>query len=156
MDILSLLSLFWGWRRGFNMTVERNLYVSQIFPNAVAWVRFIVKNSTSIRSPTAKSFSGKQTKNLLFRPAFLCLQNFQDVRTCCLFCPWGQSRGFRPFEVPISVASHICVCLQVPGLCEDLLSSVDQPLKIARDKVVEKDYLLCDYNRDGDSYRSIS
>uniref|UniRef100_A0A671QM65 F-actin-capping protein subunit beta n=1 Tax=Sinocyclocheilus anshuiensis TaxID=1608454 RepID=A0A671QM65_9TELE len=39
-------------------------------------------------------------------------------------------------------------------LCEDLLSSVDQPLKIARDKVVGKDYLLCDYNRDGDSYRS--
>ena len=42
---------------------------------------------------------------------------------------------------------------QVPSLCEDLLSSVDQPLKIARDKTVGKDYLLCDYNRDGDSYR---
>lgn len=42
----------------------------------------------------------------------------------------------------------------VPDLCEDLLSSVDQPLKIARDKQVGKDYLLCDYNRDGDSYRS--
>lgn len=46
------------------------------------------------------------------------------------------------------------LCVQVPSLCEDLLSSVDQPLKIARDKVVGKDYLLCDYNRDGDSYRS--
>jgi len=42
----------------------------------------------------------------------------------------------------------------VPALCEDLLSSVDQPLKIAKDKEVGKDYLLCDYNRDGDSYRS--
>ena len=42
----------------------------------------------------------------------------------------------------------------VPDLCEDLLSSVDQPLKIARDAQVGKDYLLCDYNRDGDSYRS--
>ena len=42
---------------------------------------------------------------------------------------------------------------QVPELCEDLLSSVDQPLKIARDKETSKDYLLCDYNRDGDSYR---
>jgi capping protein beta len=41
-----------------------------------------------------------------------------------------------------------------PDLCEDLLSSVDQPLKIARDKTLGKDYLLCDYNRDGDSYRS--
>ena len=61
--------------------------------------------------------------------------------------------------------------LQVPELCEDLLSSVDQPLKIARDKTVSikshkywfhlisskvgKDYLLCDYNRDGDSYRCV-
>lgn len=43
----------------------------------------------------------------------------------------------------------------VPGLCEDLLSSVDQPLKIAKDKETGKDYLLCDYNRDGDSYRYI-
>ncbi|XP_077510787.1 F-actin-capping protein subunit beta [Amblyomma americanum] len=42
----------------------------------------------------------------------------------------------------------------VPGLCEELLSSVDQPLKIATDKKCNKDYLLCDYNRDGDSYRS--
>ncbi|XP_022085541.1 F-actin-capping protein subunit beta-like [Acanthaster planci] len=42
----------------------------------------------------------------------------------------------------------------VPELCEDLLSSVDQPLKIARDSHAGKDYLLCDYNRDGDSYRS--
>ena len=40
-------------------------------------------------------------------------------------------------------------------MCEDLLSSVDQPLKIARDKQFGKDYLLCDYNRDGDSYRSV-
>jgi len=42
----------------------------------------------------------------------------------------------------------------VPGLCEELLSSIDQPLKVARDPLVGKEYLLCDYNRDGDSYRS--
>lgn len=41
-----------------------------------------------------------------------------------------------------------------PDLCEELLSSVDQPLKIAKDKESGRDYLLCDYNRDGDSYRS--
>lgn len=41
----------------------------------------------------------------------------------------------------------------VPHLCEDLLSSVDQPLKIANDKESGRDYVLCDYNRDGDSYR---
>lgn len=42
----------------------------------------------------------------------------------------------------------------VPSLCEELLSSIDQPLKVARDPIVGKEYLLCDYNRDGDSYRS--
>jgi hypothetical protein len=45
---------------------------------------------------------------------------------------------------------------QCPTLVEDLLSSVDQPLKVARDKETGKDYLLCDYNRDGDSYRSVT
>lgn len=42
----------------------------------------------------------------------------------------------------------------VPDLTEDLLSAVDQPLKIAYDAHAKRDYLLCDYNRDGDSYRS--
>jgi len=42
----------------------------------------------------------------------------------------------------------------VPDLTEELLSAVDQPLKIAHDNAAKRDYLLCDYNRDGDSYRS--
>ncbi|XP_063723845.1 F-actin-capping protein subunit beta-like [Symsagittifera roscoffensis] len=42
----------------------------------------------------------------------------------------------------------------VPELCADLLSSVDQPLKVVRDDGVGKDFLVCDYNRDGDSHRS--
>ncbi|TPX35863.1 hypothetical protein SmJEL517_g01739 [Synchytrium microbalum] len=42
----------------------------------------------------------------------------------------------------------------VPDLTEDLLSAVDQPLKVNRCPGTGKDYLLCDYNRDGDSYRS--
>ncbi|KAH8675553.1 F-actin capping protein [Xylariales sp. PMI_506] len=41
-----------------------------------------------------------------------------------------------------------------PDLTEDLLSSVDQPLTVRRCKQTGRDYLLCDYNRDGDSYRS--
>jgi len=41
-----------------------------------------------------------------------------------------------------------------PDLTEQLLSAVDQPLKIAHDPVAKRDYLLCDYNRDGDSFRS--
>jgi capping protein beta len=41
-----------------------------------------------------------------------------------------------------------------PDLTEDLLSSVDQPLTVRRCRQTGRDYLLCDYNRDGDSYRS--
>jgi len=56
---------------------------------------------------------------------------------------------------PQQIEKNLCDLIDlVPELCEDLLSSVDQPLKIVRDKLVGKDYLLCDYNRDGDSYRS--
>lgn len=70
---------------------------SQIFPNAVARVRFKVKNSTSSRSPTMKSFRGTQTKNLLFRPVFLCLQIFRmSVRVAC----------FAP-EVKVGVSVHL-------------------------------------------------
>jgi len=41
-----------------------------------------------------------------------------------------------------------------PHLTEELLCRVDQPLQVAHDHVAQKDFLLCDYNRDGDSYRS--
>ncbi|GAA99817.1 uncharacterized protein L969DRAFT_91758 [Mixia osmundae IAM 14324] len=40
-----------------------------------------------------------------------------------------------------------------PDLAEDLLSSVDQPLVIRTDRA-GRQYLCCDYNRDGDSWRS--
>ncbi|KAK6464146.1 F-actin-capping protein subunit beta [Scheffersomyces coipomensis] len=39
-------------------------------------------------------------------------------------------------------------------LVQDLLSSIDTPLKVSKCKESGKDYLSCDYNRDGDSYRS--
>ncbi|KAL1971730.1 hypothetical protein VTN31DRAFT_1818 [Thermomyces dupontii] len=46
------------------------------------------------------------------------------------------------------------ITILVPDLTEDLLASVDQPLEIRRCAKTGRDYLLCDYNRDGDSYRS--
>ncbi|KAG6553246.1 hypothetical protein Mapa_004980 [Marchantia paleacea] len=42
----------------------------------------------------------------------------------------------------------------LPHLSQDLLSRVDQPLQVATDEETKKDFLLCDYNRDGDSHRS--
>mmetsp|Transcript_23551 Transcript_23551/g.37511 ORF Transcript_23551/g.37511 Transcript_23551/m.37511 type:complete len:280 (+) Transcript_23551:112-951(+) len=42
----------------------------------------------------------------------------------------------------------------VPELTDELLQRVDQPLQTAKDPENGKMYLLCDYNRDGDSFRS--
>lgn len=39
-------------------------------------------------------------------------------------------------------------------LTDELISSVDIPLKIETDPETHQDYIKCDYNRDGDSYRS--
>ena len=41
-----------------------------------------------------------------------------------------------------------------PDLTEDLLGSVDQPLKTCLDPEAGREFLLCDYNRDADFYRS--
>ena len=41
----------------------------------------------------------------------------------------------------------------VPDLTDDLLQRVDQPLKVAKDPDTKRHYIICDYNRDGDSYR---
>jgi len=60
-------------------------------------------------------------------------------------------RRLPPSQVENNLAGLIDL---VPDLVNDLLSAVDQPLKIAYDQSTKKDYLLCDYNRDGDSYRS--
>ena len=39
-------------------------------------------------------------------------------------------------------------------LTDELISSVDVPLKVEEDTTVHQNFVKCDYNRDGDSYRS--
>lgn len=68
-----------------------------------------------------------------------------------LDCALDLMRRLPPQNIEENLAGLIDL---VPSLCEDLLSSIDQPLKVAKDPSNNKDYLLCDYNRDGDSYRS--
>lgn len=45
-------------------------------------------------------------------------------------------------------------CLVDPDLEDELWQRVDLPLKVKLDKKAGKEYIVCDYNRDGDSYRS--
>lgn len=56
---------------------------------------------------------------------------------------------------PRDVSKNLNIlCQQNQDLAEELLSSVDQPLKVETDPTNQKQFLCCDYNRDGDSYRS--
>jgi len=60
-------------------------------------------------------------------------------------------RRMPPSSIENSLAGLIEL---VPELTEDLLNHVDQPLKIQKDTKAGRDFILCDYNRDGDAYRS--
>lgn len=66
-------------------------------------------------------------------------------------------RRLDPKLVTENVQS-ICSLLQLgedgEELAQELLSSVDTPLIVARCKETNKEFLCCDYNRDGDLYRS--
>lgn len=60
-------------------------------------------------------------------------------------------RRMPPSSIENSLAGLIEL---VPELTDELLNHVDQPLKVQTDPETNKKYILCDYNRDGDSYRS--
>lgn len=56
---------------------------------------------------------------------------------------------------PSSTENSLAGLLELaPELTDELLTHVDQPLKICMDTDDGKEFVLCDYNRDGDSYRS--
>jgi capping protein beta len=56
---------------------------------------------------------------------------------------------------PSSVENSLAGLIElVPDQTEELLNHVDQPLKIQTDTKTQRPFILCDYNRDGDSYRS--
>ncbi len=59
-------------------------------------------------------------------------------------------RRLPPTHVEANVAALVGMC---PDYADDLLGSVDQPLKVMVDRATGREYLACDYNRDGESYR---
>lgn len=68
-----------------------------------------------------------------------------------LDCALDLMRRMPPKNCAKNLADISQLC---PDLTQDLLSMVDQPLRIQKDKHNGRQYILCDYNRDGDSYRS--
>jgi len=68
-----------------------------------------------------------------------------------LTCGLNLMRRMPPAHTENSLAGLVEL---VPDLTDELLNHVDQPLKVKKDPKSGKFYVLCDYNRDGDSYRS--
>jgi predicted PurR-regulated permease PerM len=60
------------------------------------------------------------------------------------------TRRLPPTNIEENVASLVELC---PDVSDELLGSVDQPLQVRTDAATGKEYLICDYNRDGESYR---
>eukprot|EP00250_Pteridium_aquilinum_P009278 c18563_g1_i1 orf=106-930(+) len=60
----------------------------------------------------------------------------------------------RRMPPSLSRTSLSSLLLLLPHHSSDLLSLVDQPLEVLWDEASGKQFLLCDYNRDGDSHRS--
>lgn len=63
-------------------------------------------------------------------------------------------RRLPPSNISANLDRLVSLC---PQLADDLYSSVDQPLRVRVDRSAAgkgREYLACDYNRDGDSWRS--
>lgn len=59
-------------------------------------------------------------------------------------------RRLPPTRTEENVAALVNIC---PEDADELLQSVDQPLQVMVDRATGREYLACDYNRDGESYR---
>ncbi|ORX33436.1 F-actin-capping protein subunit beta [Kockovaella imperatae] len=60
-------------------------------------------------------------------------------------------RRLPPNKVEENLNTLCDVC---PEYADDLWGNVDQPLQVMKDEENGRDFLCCDYNRDGDSFRS--
>lgn len=63
-------------------------------------------------------------------------------------------RRLHPKKIEDNLNEICTLVAEDEELVEDLLSTVDVPLKVAKCEELGKSFLTCDYNRDGDSYRS--
>ncbi|KAG6774393.1 hypothetical protein POPTR_005G199600v4 [Populus trichocarpa] len=63
----------------------------------------------------------------------------------------GLMRRIHPKQSETALSALLSL---LPHHSSDLLSQVDQPLQVLCDLESGKEYILCEYNRDADSYRS--
>lgn len=90
------------------------------------------------------------------------LQPAHIERTLDSLCPssFHPNPCSDPLGLTTSPRSLLPSGALVPDAADDLLGSVDQPLKILKDETHNREYLACDYNRDQtadgeDAYRFV-
>jgi len=59
-------------------------------------------------------------------------------------------RRLPPTRTQENVTALMNIC---PDESDELLQNIDQPLRVMVDRATGREYLACDYNRDGESYR---
>merc|ERR1719223_2702111 len=69
-------------------------------------------------------------------------------------CGLNIMRRMPPSKIEHNLAGLLNLVDDDEDTVEELLQRVDQPLQLETDSSTGKSFLLCDYNRDGDSYRS--
>jgi capping protein beta len=69
-----------------------------------------------------------------------------------LDCILDLCRRLPPSKITQNLAALVEL---VPDLTDEIMSSVDVPLTLKNDSKAAKSYLICDYNKDGDSYRLV-
>lgn len=62
-------------------------------------------------------------------------------------------RRMPPSEIPKNIAA-VTELIQDEEIKDDVLIKTDQPIQVGQDEKEGKPFLLCEYNKDGDSYRS--
>ncbi|KAG5183681.1 F-actin-capping protein subunit beta [Tribonema minus] len=70
-----------------------------------------------------------------------------DTVSACL----NLMRRMPPKDIEVNLTGLVTLA---PDCMDELLQRIDQPLQEATDPVTGRQYLLCEYNRDADSYRS--
>lgn len=56
---------------------------------------------------------------------------------------------------PSTVENSLCGLIELqPDLMDDLYTQVDTPLQVVKDTASNREFVVCDYNRDANSYRS--
>ena len=83
------------------------------------------------------------------------LRSSTHVRSNCaqaenIACALNIMRRMPPSNIEDNLSGLLNI---IPDATDELLQRVDQPLEVATDPSNGRKYLLCDYNRDGDSYR---